>query len=73
MVSGRISPSNAFSRPLNNVIGKAVDGLTSDGTEVTGTVDSVSIKAGKAYLNVADQSDNPTLHEIPLGNVREVF
>jgi flagellar basal-body rod modification protein FlgD len=57
----------------SSLIGRGINGLTEDGTSVVGTVDSMSIKGGKAYVNVTDQNDGTTIHSVPLTNVSQVL
>jgi hypothetical protein len=40
---------------------------------VVGTVDSMSIKGGKAYVNVADEKNSSTIHSVPLTNISQVL
>lgn len=80
-----ITASNNLTSTLNSVllgtnlssgaalIGKGVSGLTDKGDTVVGNVDSVSMKGGKAYLNVIDQKDGKTVRELAMSNVKQVL
>lgn len=48
------------------LIGKTINGLTDDGTEVTGIVDQATLVSNTPYLNVGDKS-------IKISNVRYIF
>src|SRR5207244_2763745 len=47
-----------------NLIGKGIVGLTDDGKQVVGTVDSLSIKNGQGYLNVSNNSGGDALESV---------
>lgn len=48
------------------LIGKTINGLTDDGTEVTGKVDQATLVSNVPYLNVGDKS-------IKISNVRYIY
>lgn len=80
-----ITASNNLTSTLNSVllgtnlssgaslIGKGVSGLSDKGDSIVGTVDSVSMKEGKAFLNVVDKKDGKTMLELSLSNVKQVL
>lgn len=57
---------------MGSMIGKGVIGITDDGTNVQGIVDSASLVNGKPYLNVPS-SDGTTLNQVSLTNVKQVL
>lgn len=57
---------------MGSMIGKGVIGITDDGTNVQGIVDSASLVNGKPYLNVPS-SDGGTLNQVALTNVKQVL